>query len=133
VHIAILGILAMVLATGCGDRPPPVTGCAAVGDLVPVCGLSRPEDMELLPDGHTMVISQMGTLDGAEAGSLALYDTATGIITGLPPFTEPPAQRWGAGNRSRLARLRDPAPGQFPQRRRGAAGGRFSRNQYVRP
>ncbi len=97
-RIVFLVIMAGILAVGCGDRLPPVAGCSAVGDLVPVCGLSRPEDMELLPDGHTLVISQMGTLDGARAGSLALYDTATGIITELPPFTDLAAQGWGAAD-----------------------------------
>ncbi len=91
-------VLAAILGLpGCGAAPP-VTGCVATPGLTPVCGFTNPEDIELLPDDHTLLISQMGAMDGARPGSLALFDTAGGIITRMPQFTEPAAENWGAPN-----------------------------------
>lgn len=91
---------AMLLATlallpGCTDKLPPVTACEAAGGLEPTCGFSRPEDMELLPDGRTLLISQMGAVDGSLPGSFALFDTRSAIITRLPQFIASSDPPWG--------------------------------------
>jgi sugar lactone lactonase YvrE len=91
----LLAILLALLLAACEAVPPPVSGCVAEGELVPVCGFSRPEDIELLPDGRTLLISEMGTMDGSEPGSLALYDTRDGVITRLPQFTTAGELLWG--------------------------------------
>ena len=79
--------LAVALLGACeSDKTPPVTGCAPADPLLPVCGFQQPEDIELLPDGKTLLISQMGEQDGSLAGSFALYDTASGTITRITPW-----------------------------------------------
>jgi hypothetical protein len=57
---------------GCTDESRIVNDCQAVGNLVPLCGWQRPEDMELLPDGEHIIVSQMEEHHGAIAGSIAL-------------------------------------------------------------
>lgn len=88
--------LAVLLLSGCERLPEAIAGCTPVGQLSPVCGFSRPEDLELLPDGRTLVISQMGSLDGAMPGSLVLFDTRGETITRLPQFTSAPGEHWGS-------------------------------------
>lgn len=95
VAACLLSICAGLLLTSCGYAPP-VTGCAAAGGLTPVCGLTNPEDLELLPDGRTLLISQMGAMDGARPGALALFDTGSGILTRLPEVTQPATENWGS-------------------------------------
>ena len=70
--------------------------CEAVGDYVPVCGFTHPEDLELLPDGHTLIVSEFGDLKGSRAGNLAFFDTRSGDIRRPAAFTEAPTQNWGA-------------------------------------
>lgn len=88
-------LIALLPLLGACESPPPVSGCVAAGALEPVCGFLHPEDIELLPDGRTLVVSQMGAMDGSRPGSLALFDTATGVITRLPQFTQAGAEAWG--------------------------------------
>jgi len=52
----------------------PVTDCAPRGNARPICGFQNPEDLALLPDGHTLVVSEYGALDGERSGRLALLD-----------------------------------------------------------
>ncbi len=92
---ALCALLFGALLTGCGSEPP-VTGCVPSPGLTPICGFNNPEDIELLPDGHTLLISQMGGMDGATPGSLAMFDTGGGIITRLPQFAEAAAENWGS-------------------------------------
>ena len=89
--------LALLPLGGCEPLPDAIAGCAPVDDLLPVCGFSRPEDLELLPDGRTLIISQMGSLDGAMPGSLVLFDTRGETITRLPQFaSEAGEENWGS-------------------------------------
>lgn len=94
-RIPALALLVAVLG-GCGGPPPEVSGCVARDELVPICGFQRPEDIELLPDRRTLLISQMGEVEGAAQGALALFDTHSETITRLPQFTPSPEKRWGA-------------------------------------
>ena len=73
-----------------------MSGCVALPGLTPICGFTNPEDIELLPDGKTLLISQMGTMDGTTPGSLAMFDTEGGIITRLPQFTTESDEIWGS-------------------------------------
>ncbi|MBK6286374.1 MAG: SMP-30/gluconolactonase/LRE family protein [Pseudomonadales bacterium] len=92
---AIVLLLGMVLLGGCGSPRERITGCAALGELAPVCGFSRPEDMELLGDSRTLLISEMGSPQTNSPGSLVLFDTRSETITRLPQFTEPSDEYWG--------------------------------------
>jgi hypothetical protein len=95
-RITSLPLLALLASlSGCGSPAAPIDSCVAVGELVPLCEFSKPEDLALLPDGRTLLISQMGTMDGSEPGSFALLDTRTETITRLPLFTEGSDILWG--------------------------------------
>lgn len=87
-------LLAAVLA-GCGQPTPPVSGCVPVDGMEPTCGFSHPEDMALMPDGRTLLISQMGTMSGEVPGSFALFDTVNETITRLPAPTVADGEPWG--------------------------------------
>ena len=89
-------VLLLLLALAGCDVEPPVNGCVRVAELTPVCGFSNPEDMELLPDGKTLLISQMGDMERATPGSLVLFDTVDGVITRLPQFGTASAINWGS-------------------------------------
>lgn len=71
-----LFFIAALLLSGCAD--PVISHCESVGDKEALCGWQKPEDMELLPSGRYLVVSQMAAGHGAVAGALALLDTVTG-------------------------------------------------------
>jgi len=75
---ALLAATALMVLSGCADRSIIITDCQAVGNKTPHCGWQRPEDMELLPDGKTLIVSQMEIGHGTVPGAIALLDTATG-------------------------------------------------------
>lgn len=93
-HARSLLLIVMMLA-GCNEHTPPVNGCVPVGDMQPTCGFMRPEDMVLLPDGRTLLISQTGSLGGEVAGSFALFDTVNETITRLPAPALADGPLWG--------------------------------------
>ena len=70
-------LFAAVLSVGwlaCGDPLPPIESCEATETLEPICGFQNPEDLALLPEGDLLLVSQFGSMDGAEPGSIALFD-----------------------------------------------------------
>jgi hypothetical protein len=76
-HLLAPGMLALGICLGlvaCGSGEDLVTGCEDVHGIHPVCGFQNPEDLALLPDGRTLVVSQFGAMDGSRPGSLALFD-----------------------------------------------------------
>ena len=75
VPAAALMLAVLLWTVGCGEVTPPITTCEASGGLEPICGFQNPEDLALLPDGHTLVVSQFGAMDGARPGNLAVFDT----------------------------------------------------------
>ncbi len=109
-RVALLGAAVLALA-GCAEPRPPIVDCAASGDARPVCGFQNPEDLALLPSGRSLVISQMGEMDGSEPGSLVFFDLASDAIT--PAF---------AGAQAGIA----PTPGWGDSACPGAPDARFS-------
>ncbi len=76
-----LGLAALIL--GCAQAPLrgtlPITDCEAVGRARPICGFQNPEDLALLPDGITLLVSEYGDLEGGRAGDLASFDTQSEV------------------------------------------------------
>jgi hypothetical protein len=71
----IFALALLALAAGCAARTDPIVGCAREGALEPVCGFENPEDLALLPDGRTVLVSQMAVdgMGGSGRGSLARF------------------------------------------------------------
>lgn len=95
----IIGLLVLV---ACSDKPAIISDCHAVDNITPICRFTNPEDMDLLPDQQTLLISQMGNMEGSLSGNLVSFDTHTQVITALFPSPEPvshnTAASWGAAN-----------------------------------
>jgi sugar lactone lactonase YvrE len=89
---------AALLAAGCGAALEPIVECAPAGDVGVMCGFQNPEDLAVVPGTAWLLASQMGTMDGARPGSIAVVDIRTGAIRQLFPRGGPGAQP-------------DPAPG----------------------
>ena len=103
---AVLVLLAagLPLLFACSPEHEIVMECADAGGIEALCGFRNPEDLALLPDGHTLVVSQFGLMDGSQGGSLALFDSASDAshvawrggpahVSAAPGAT--PAARWG--------------------------------------
>jgi hypothetical protein len=80
-HRAIRWVLAGLLGLACAPlpapTPQPITDCEAVGAARPICGFQNPEDLALLPDGRTLIVSEYGGLDGERPGAITSFDTET--------------------------------------------------------
>ena len=74
---AALVAFAALVALACG-RAEPVLSCDAVGPATPICGFTNPEDLELLPDGSGLVVSEFGAMDGKGVGAIARLGLASG-------------------------------------------------------
>jgi len=70
-QLVALSVFTMVL--GCSGADPIVECADAKGHHV-VCGFQNPEDLALLDDGRTVVVSQFGGMDGSMSGNIALFD-----------------------------------------------------------
>ena len=84
------------LASCAGDDPDlRITRCEPLGAIQPICGLQRPEDLALLPDGRHLLLSMMGGLDG-QPGRLAVLDTDSELHAVIYPSDDAAAAvRWG--------------------------------------
>ena len=88
-----------VLATAC-SAPEPWLPCEDLAGVHPVCGLSAPEDLALLPDGHTLVmglsrgIAGPGERDDRPPGRIAFLDTRSEEVR----IVYPSGQRTPGGN-----------------------------------
>ena len=91
-------ILSTVLLSACSSGPVFVDACQASGKMEPICKFSNPEDIEALPDGKTLLISQMGmNMEQSAPGSLVFFDTATQSITSAQPLANAAkGEDWGA-------------------------------------
>ncbi len=74
-RILALGALLSGLAAAPSSALEPITDCEPVGRARPICGFQNPEDLALLPDGRTLLVSEYGNLEGGRAGDLASFDT----------------------------------------------------------
>jgi hypothetical protein len=57
--------------------------CSPAGNVTPICGLHAPEDLELLPDGKHLLVSQMPDHANPNSGGLAVMDLATNRVQPL--------------------------------------------------
>jgi hypothetical protein len=91
--------LSAALALGlCACAQDPITTCESKDNARPVCGFQRPEDVDTLPGGRFLIVSQMGNLETVAPGTLALFDRANDSITVLYPTPDAAAavtQGWG--------------------------------------
>ena len=69
--------VAALACAACSGSIEPVISCDAVGSARPVCGFQNPEDLELLPDGTGLVVSEFGSMEGGRAGALSRLDLAS--------------------------------------------------------
>lgn len=74
--------IVVALALGACSQPrDPIVDCAPSAEARPVCGFQNPEDLALLPGARSVVISQMGEMDGSAPGSMVFFDLASDAIT----------------------------------------------------
>ena len=53
------------------------TSCQRFENTLPICQFSNPEDIAVLPDHKTLLVSEHGGIDGARPGALVYYDIAS--------------------------------------------------------
>jgi hypothetical protein len=80
VLLALNGTLAQAEAPINTDVP----ACTAAGNVTPICGLLAPEDIELLPDGQHLLISQAGRAPDHADGGLFVLNLQTKAVQALP-------------------------------------------------
>jgi hypothetical protein len=70
--------------------------------IASICGFKNPEDIRVLPDRETLLVSQVGALGRPSSGSLAFFDTRRKTITTAFPVGiasgGSAGQNWGASN-----------------------------------
>ena len=78
-----LPLAGLLLAlAGCSDDSLMISDCVAKDGMQPLCQFHNPEDLVLLPDGKTLLVSQMGlNFQQGDAGSLVFFDTHTEQLT----------------------------------------------------
>jgi len=83
-------------AQGKGGRPaPPLMACGTHGDIDIICGTRSPEDLELTPDGKSLIVSQfVNGPAGAGVAGLVLFDLAKQTFSRITPSAEP-RKDWG--------------------------------------
>lgn len=74
--------------------------CQQINHIEPVCGLSRPEDIVLLPGTKVLVLSQMGGFPDANPGTLAALSITNNKHRVIYPDPRPSA--WEASSPSPL-------------------------------
>lgn len=102
--IRLAGLLCACLSglTACNNPDAIIHDCKSTEDIEAICHFQNPEDMERLPDGRTLLISQMGNMAGSLSGNLVAFHTGTQTITPLfAPSSmnvtaEAPTENWGA-------------------------------------
>ena len=72
-----LGLLAPLLVVGGCASLDPITSCEPVGPVTPLCGFQNPEDLALLPDARSVLVSEYGGMLGEGAGALSRLDLET--------------------------------------------------------
>jgi hypothetical protein len=87
---------AQARAQGKGGPPAPaLLECGVHGDIDILCGTRSPEDLELTPDGKSILVSQfVQGRGGAGIAGLVLFDPAKKTFTRMTP-TADPRKDWG--------------------------------------
>src|ERR1041384_8306807 len=96
VLLAGVALASLAQAQGKGGPPaPPLMECGVHGDIDVICGARSPEDLELTPDGNSLIASQMvnGPTGAGDAG-LMLFDLAKKTFAKITP-TSDPRKDWG--------------------------------------
>lgn len=90
------GLVAMatLVLAACGGHDIDQSTCEPVGDATPICGIDKPEDLALLPDGKTLAVSLYGSMFSYEPGSLALFNTEAEQLSVSPVFDSAEAEPW---------------------------------------
>ena len=96
VMMALFMAASVAFAQGKGGPPaPPLMECGVHGDIDILCGTRSPEDLELTPDGKSLIVSQfVSGPAGAGVAGLMLFDPAKKTFTRLPISAEP-RKDWG--------------------------------------
>jgi len=98
VVVALAGVVLAGLAEaqGKGGPPaPPLMECGVHGDIDILCGTRSPEDLELTPDGKSLIVSQfVNGPGGAGIAGLMLFDPAKKTFVRITPTAEP-RKDWG--------------------------------------
>jgi hypothetical protein len=79
-----------------GPPPPPLAECGAHGDQEILCGTRSPEDLELIPGGRMLIVSQMVNNRGTpgEGAGITLFDPSQKTFTKISLSAEP-VKDWG--------------------------------------
>ncbi|SDU18034.1 hypothetical protein SAMN05216296_2242 [Pseudomonas pohangensis] len=90
----------LLTLSACSDTTTPIDDCVAKDGMQPICQFHNPEDIVLLADAQTLLISQMGRdFREANRGSLVFFDTRTQTLTQAFPNDSkaaPAEDNWGA-------------------------------------
>lgn len=89
-----VSFMALLLLSACGKNDIDPTVCDMVGEARPICGINKPEDLVVLPDGKTLAVSLYGSMFDFRPGGLGLFNTATEQFQMLPVFDRAEADRW---------------------------------------
>jgi hypothetical protein len=74
---------AVISGLAFGGDTDPTPNCDIVDEIVSICGLERPEDLTLAPNGRDIIFGQF-----SENGSLAVLDTVNGSVHKLYPGSD---------------------------------------------
>lgn len=85
--------------SGCSAEHPPIETCEPGDGIIPDCRFQNPEDLVPSPGGSFLIISQFGSMEGGESGSLVALDPQTERLETLFPregaAVQAAAERWG--------------------------------------
>ncbi len=90
----LLSACVFLFVSSCGG-PPPITDCAPGFGMTPDCRFQNPEDLAVAPDGERLIVSQMGQMDGAVPGNLAVYRPGAEINVLFPANGLDDDRSWG--------------------------------------
>jgi len=97
--VAVFGLLGIAFAQQKGAPPPPqpaLAACGTSGEAEILCGTRSPEDLELTPDGKSLIVSQFVNNRGAagEGAGLSLFDPVKKTFTKIA-MNDEPLKDWG--------------------------------------
>lgn len=89
-------ICALLACSVAVAEAPTEEGCGVpVGNVLPICGLQAPEDLEALPGGRALLVSEFGGLAGGP-GHLSVLDLGSRAVRRVYPGNAARGERrWG--------------------------------------